>query len=487
MKTLKKFLSIGCLSIALTPMAVAQDTKPARLTGGVQTVITDGDYVHSRTLILRPKIAEQALSSRLFPSADQLRRGSAAPIYLRMAYEASLDMQNLDNLRRSNAEGKSLEDLDVDFVLANASLRWGELKRAALRQHANWEYPLEEQAWVEIGLPDVQQSRVFHYGIVQCARVDIKRGLIPQAEEKIQLALAYAKHVGETPFIVSRLIQSAQCSTTLHAFEELIQHPLSPNYFWDITSIPRPFVDVREAIQFESTIVEKTFPELLNLERLTTERDWNELQDRMFAGLPLFSGNAKIYQTEGPEKAAAISEWIKLAKERLPTKFPKYADKLNAMCDSEVSVRYWWERMTQLNRERLAVALLEPHEAIPRSIAEDKRLALTCADELPVATTLLALSNQFIRTAWELEQKFAMLRVVEAIRNWSGRNDGKLPASLANLTLPIPEDCLTNKPFRYELAADGKSADLRSGKVPYAHGTNEPTQVRYLHYHLTLE
>jgi hypothetical protein len=487
MKILKKFISIGTLSIALTSVVVAQEVKPARLTGGVQSVTTDGDFVISRTLILRPKIAQQALSSRLFPSADKLRRGSAAPIYLRMAYEASLDLQKLDNLFRSNTGETSLEDLDVDFVLANAPLRWGELKRAAFRQQANWEYPLEEQAWVDIGLPDVQQSRVFHYGMVQCARVDIKRGLIPQAEEKICIAFAYNKHIGETPIIVARIVQSAQCRQALHAVEELIQHPLAPNYFWDITSIPRPFIDVREAIQCESTIVEKTFPELLNLERMTTERDWNELHDRVIAKLPMFEGNAKIYQSEGPEKAAAISDWTKLAKERLPTKFPKYADKVNAMCDSEVSVRYWWERVTQLNREHLAVALLEPHEAVPRSIAEDKRLALACADELPVATTLLALSNQFIHTAWELEQKFAMLRVVEAIRDWSGRNDGKLPASLDDLTLPIPADCLTNKPFRYELAADGKTADLRSGKVPYAHGTNEPTHVRYLHYHLTLE
>lgn len=487
MNLLRNFALIATVVFSLVSNAISQELKPARLTGGVQSVTTDDDFVISRTLILRPKIAEQALSSRLFPSADKLRRGSAAQIYLRMAHEASLDLQKFTMLRQNVSTGTPIEELDIEFVVANTPLRWSELKRAAYRQRADWEYPLEEEPWVDVLLPDVQQSRMYQNAIIQSARVDILRGLIPQAEEKICLAFAYAKHIGETPIIVARIVQSAQSTTTLAALEELIQHPLAPNYFWDLTSIPRPFIDVREAIQCEATIVEKTFPELLDMERIASEREWNELHHRVIAKLPMFEGNAAIFETESPEKAKALSDWIKLSKERLPKAFPKYADKVTAMCDSEVSIRYWWERVRQLNRERLAVALLEPYEAIPRSIAEDKRLALACADELPVSTTLLAISNGFVRLAWELEQKFAALRVVEAIRDWSGRNEGKLPGSLDVLTLPVPVDCMTNKPFRYELAADGKSADLRSGKVQYAHGTTEPTHFRYLHYHLTFE
>lgn len=484
MNILKKFASIATLTISLTTSVSSQEARQARFTGGVQSVTTDGDFVISRTLILRPQIAEQALSSRLFPSADKLRRGTAAQIYLRMAHEASLDMQKFTILRENVSTDTPIEELDIEFVVANAPLRWSELKRAAFRERADWEYPLEEEPWVDVLLPDVQQSRVFHNAIVQCARADIKLGLIPSAEEKICLAFAYAKHIGETPMIICRLIQSVHSTVALHAVEELIQHPLAPNYFWDLTALPRPMIDIRSAIQFESVVLQKTFPELLSLERLNSMQDWEELQSAIFNKVPKFE---EVSPDSTTDLKQAVNDWPEIARKRLPAIDKRFKDKMDSMCDAEASVRYLYERSRQLNRQRLAVSLLEPHVAVPRSIVEDKRMADSCADEQLLKFIMLGISNGFIRRAWELDQKFAMLRVVESIRDWSGRNDGKLPTSLDDLTLPIPEDCLTNKPFRYELSADGKSADLRSGKVPYAHGSNEQTHVRYLHYHLTLE
>ena len=479
MNILKKFASIATLIIVLTSIGRTQEAKPARLTGGVQSVTTDGDFVISRTLILRPKIAEQALSSRLFPSADKLRRGTAAQIYLRMTWEAGESLRVLERFR--GEADQSLEELDLNFVAANTPLRWSELKRAAYRERAEWEYPIDEVPWEDVLLPDVQQSRAFNYAIVSSARAEILRGEISAAEEKIAIAFAFAKHIGESPFIVSRLVQSAQCDQACSAIEELVQHPSSPNYFWDLTSLPKPMIDIRSAIQFESVALEKTYPQLSNLERIDSEHEWQELQSAIFNKILA----ERIHPTIDLKQA--INDWPQIARKRLPAIAKRFKDKMDSMCDAEVSIRYLLERSQQLNRQRFAVALLEPHIAVPRSIVEDKRMADSCADEHLLKLTMLDISNGFIRRAWELEQKFAMLRVVEAIRDWSGRNDGKLPASLDDLTLPIPEDCLTNKPFRYELSVDGKSAELRSGKVPYAHGSIEQTHVRYLHYHLTLE
>ena len=489
MNILKKFASIATLTISLTTSVSSQEARQARFTGGVQSVTTDGDFVISRTLILRPQIAEQALSSRLFPSADKLRRGTAAQIYLRMTWEAGESIRVLERFR--GEADQSLEELDLNFVAANTPLRWSELKRAAYRERAEWEYPIDEVPWVDVLLPDIQQSRSFHYAIVSSARADILRGEISAAEEKIAIAFAFAKHIGESPFIVARIIQFTQCDHACSAVEELVQHPSSPNYFWDLTSLPKPMIDIRSAIQFESVALEKTFPELSNLERLDSDHEWQELQSTIFNKIPEFAEVSPDATDIGGRSRAdlkqAMNDWPEIARKRLPAIDKRFKDKMDSMCDAEASVRYLYERSRQLNRQRLAVSLLEPHVAVPRSIVEDKRMADSCADEQLLKFIMLGISNGFIRRAWELDQKFAMLRVVESIRDWSGRNDGKLPTSLDDLTLPIPEDCLTNKPFRYELSADGKSADVRSGKVPYAHGSNEQTHVRYLHYHLTLE
>ena len=55
-------------------------------------------------------------------------------------------------------------------------------------------------------------------------------------------------------------------------------------------------VDIRSAIQYESIALEKTFPELSNLERIDSEHKWQELGDapaepyRAATGLPQARG-----------------------------------------------------------------------------------------------------------------------------------------------------------------------------------------------------
>jgi hypothetical protein len=66
-----------------------------------------------------------------------------------------------------------------------------------------------------------------------------------------------------------------------------------------------------------------------------------------------------------------------------------------------------------------------------------------------------------------LEQRIAMLRAVEAIRLDAATNGGKLPASLGDLSVPVPADPVSGKPFAYKL--DGMTAVLE-GKPTPIHG-----------------
>lgn len=81
-----------------------------------------------------------------------------------------------------------------------------------------------------------------------------------------------------------------------------------------------------------------------------------------------------------------------------------------------------------------------------------------------------------------LERKFALLRCVEALRMYAAENDGKLPAQLADIKLPLPVDPFTGKAFLYQL--DGRTATLRStarpgiGKSPYFNIRYEITIVK---------
>jgi hypothetical protein len=80
-----------------------------------------------------------------------------------------------------------------------------------------------------------------------------------------------------------------------------------------------------------------------------------------------------------------------------------------------------------------------------------------------------------------LEQRIALLRAVEALRLYAAEHDGKLPAKLSDVPVPLPPDPFTGKPFRYEL--DGPTAHLR-GSPPAG---QEKTPAYNLHYEVTIQ
>jgi hypothetical protein len=80
-----------------------------------------------------------------------------------------------------------------------------------------------------------------------------------------------------------------------------------------------------------------------------------------------------------------------------------------------------------------------------------------------------------------LDQRIALLRHIEAIRLYLAEHNSSFPTNLSDLTLPLPVDPFTGKPFRYERT--GKTAHLR-GSPPAAEQNNANYNV---HYELTVQ
>src|SRR5262249_9610886 len=67
----------------------------------------------------------------------------------------------------------------------------------------------------------------------------------------------------------------------------------------------------------------------------------------------------------------------------------------------------------------------------------------------------LTLFDKIDNAAGRVDRRFAALRCVEAIRLYLATHDGKLPASLKDITeVPIPVDPMTDLPFEYEVKGD---------------------------------
>jgi hypothetical protein len=75
-----------------------------------------------------------------------------------------------------------------------------------------------------------------------------------------------------------------------------------------------------------------------------------------------------------------------------------------------------------------------------------------------------------------LDQRIALLRCVEALRLYAAGHEGRLPARLADVEVPLPLDPVTGQPFAYEV--QGATAVVR-GSAPRGMEKNAAYNVRY--------
>lgn len=434
-------------------------------TGGLPVEAT-AKLEEYRIIKLRPKLAEPPAKSRLFPDRSDLVPGNAAPIFLRQNFEASTRMEKRKEFFRAEPGPmeKRLSDPNILAVQRMGLYDVGELERAACREHAGWEYPLYEPQYDGGGmytlLPDVQESRITGLYLCELTRAAIAKGNVAQAERYLRIGLGVTRHLSETPFMVVKIVGSAQCSYYQFAMEELVQLPQSPNYYWDLASLPRPLIDPRPALEWERNVLQQAYPELLNLDALTTEQQWQKLSDKIWNGIHAVE-DGRVPKPGTPAFEQLMDALLKKSRELLPRLDPNRAERVAKMSDAEALVRYWWIRVQQLQSTSFVPGLLEPHMAIELMQEREKQVAeMFVGEEFVLSSVMPFLSSTQLRFIYAKEQKFALLRTIEAIRHWIAEHDGKLPNTLSELTLPAPLDPLSGQAFEYEPAADGKSAQL---------------------------
>ena len=88
--------------------------------------------------------------------------------------------------------------------------------------------------------------------------------------------------------------------------------------------------------------------------------------------------------------------------------------------------------------------------------------------------------DKVLRVRGRLDQRIALLRHVEALRLYAAEHDGTLPAKLSEISVPLPDDPFTGKPFRYEVT--GNTAHLRG--TPPSGMEKDPSY--HVHYEVTL-
>ena len=132
------------VSTLTTVNTSAQETKD--ITGGMPIMDPPGSSIATRIILLRPKQAVASTSSKLFPTQERIHPGNAAPIILRQNFEANTRLEALRKFSKTDYLKVPLEQLDAAEVTNLTPIGFGELRRAAFRERAGWEYPIGDSA-----------------------------------------------------------------------------------------------------------------------------------------------------------------------------------------------------------------------------------------------------------------------------------------------------------------------------------------------------
>ena len=154
-----------------------------------------------------------------------------------------------------------------------------EVELGALRSTCDWEFDQRNDG-MTLYIPEIQGMRGLGRLMQLKVRVAILDGQTDEAMHWIQTGLAMGRHVGQGPLAIQALVGVAIGRTMTARLEELIQAPGAPSLYWALADRPRPFVDMRRALEGERYFLGKELPELNELDRGV----WSLDQARRFAG-----------------------------------------------------------------------------------------------------------------------------------------------------------------------------------------------------------
>jgi hypothetical protein len=320
-------------------------------------------------------------------------------------------------------------------------------------------------------LPDVQAMRRLAEVLKVRFRADVAERRFDDALVTAKTMFALSRHLGQHPTLIGDMNGVAVASQAIGPVEEMIQQPGCPNLYWALTDLPSPFIDFREGRQGEGVLIDAE-SRLLDEKEPMSDAQLKQTIDRVRVVLKDF----------GPTgvNSGEVGDWVAAR--------AKDEDRVNAARKRLVEAGLAEDKVKQFPAQQ--VILLD--EKLKYEIQRDEGYRLMAlpyweAEKLQAAAPMenrgesipALMKPDFLsmrQASARLDQRLALLRCVEALRMYAAENDGKLPAKLSDVKLPLPVDPVTGKPISYQL--DGGTAILH-GSAPAGREQEASFNVRY--------
>lgn len=354
---------------------------------------------------------------------------------------------------------------------APGKLALQQVDRAARMDKPDWQI-LEKLRvdGVNLLLPDVQKMRQLAAALQTRFRDEIGQRRFDDAIVTAKTMFALSRHMGEHPTLIGGLVAIAIAQVAIQPLEEMLGTPDCPNLYWALTHLPAPFISLDRGMEGERIFIMTEFRDIDSKNTMTTAQlkavikrldallENGRNDKRTVEWLSEFAKN-DAYMTAARKRLIESG----IPAERLDTFSPYQVILLNERIEFEIQ-----------RDEVIKFSPLPTWEAVAR-IDEVAR-----KPERGLFRGFLPAIQKVRRAQGRLEQRIALLRHVEAIRMYAAAHEGKVPAKLSEVDVPLPVDPFTGKPFRYEVV-DG---------VAHVRGTppkGDEQNVAYnLHYEIII-
>jgi hypothetical protein len=197
---------------------------------------------------------------QLLPKPDRQTDTDALPLYKRAIQSLPKDSQRDQKIRQwVKTPLDKLPRKQVQSTLQQFKSTLGLVEQATKCKQCSWP-PFDPEPPPQ----NLSEYRKLAYLLSLQVRLQIAQGQYDQAVQTIQTGLAMARHVGQGPALVQRLVAIAIAALMCGQLEQFVQGPDAPNLYWSLRSLPKPFIDLTEQTVLESPDIRERVHLLMN-------------------------------------------------------------------------------------------------------------------------------------------------------------------------------------------------------------------------------
>jgi hypothetical protein len=410
-------------------------------------------------------IAQPALRYALLPDLADQQRGNAAALYMiasKIPPTAKELWTKADDYNAMPLE--KLPQQEVEQFLGQFAETLDNVQMAARRQDVHWDSGLRERG-ISAPLPYLNDIRNFNRLLVLKARLQLSRHEWAPAARTIQDIFSVARQLGNEPVLIQGLVESSMMESVLRrCIEGWLADGNSPNLYWSLSSLPTPFIDLHALAQWERAEVAFTDAQLrLALKDQLPPQEWRQAIETM-ARLGQLA-DASEGEGKGGEKGFVpsadklIQDALAPARRYLESSgLPK--DQVEKMSPEQAVGTYFVHQYRQLEDELWKGWELPVYQTAKGTAHADEELAAALKQQpLNPLLKLLPRARRARYVFARTERHIAMLRTIEAIRDFAAHHEGRPPKALSEITdLPMPMDPISGKAFEY--SSDGQTTSL---------------------------